>query len=205
VAAFNTVASEVLFGVYEAKRKASRPSLVFEIPFQDYGDRKFWTLPEILTDVLGAIPSEIGILSASNVMSAEMMELIGQGGMSVKVRDVSHILAKARYEKSPAEFEMYRIASGIATEAMRTLLNHVRPGLRELELADPRCGPFRSTKALRRQTRKSAYDRSRRTSESADRSSDEGLLIGAVCRERIPTSRRETLLPPGCFLSPHEQ
>jgi len=108
---------------------------LFEIPFQDYGDTKFWTLPEILTDVLGTTPSEIGILSASNVMSAEMMELIGQGGMSVKVRDVSHILAKARYEKSPAELEMYRIAGGIATEAMRTLLNHVRPGLRELELA----------------------------------------------------------------------
>ena len=29
VAAFNTVPSEVLFGVYEAKRKASRPSLVY--------------------------------------------------------------------------------------------------------------------------------------------------------------------------------
>lgn len=32
VAAFNTVPSEVLFGVYETKRKASRPSLVY------YGD-----------------------------------------------------------------------------------------------------------------------------------------------------------------------
>jgi 8-hydroxy-5-deazaflavin:NADPH oxidoreductase len=29
VAAFSTVPSEVLFGVYEAKRKASRPSLVY--------------------------------------------------------------------------------------------------------------------------------------------------------------------------------
>ncbi len=29
VSAFNTVPSEVLFGVYEAKRKASRPSLVY--------------------------------------------------------------------------------------------------------------------------------------------------------------------------------
>jgi 8-hydroxy-5-deazaflavin:NADPH oxidoreductase len=29
VAAFQTVPSEVLFGVYEAKRKASRPSLVY--------------------------------------------------------------------------------------------------------------------------------------------------------------------------------
>ena len=29
VCAFNTVPSEVLFGVYEARRKASRPSLVY--------------------------------------------------------------------------------------------------------------------------------------------------------------------------------
>ena len=29
IAAFQTVPSEVLFGVYEAKRKASRPSLVY--------------------------------------------------------------------------------------------------------------------------------------------------------------------------------
>src|ERR1700760_3231649 len=51
---------------------------LFEIPFQDYGETKFWSLPEILTDVLGATPREIGILSASNVMSAEMMALTGQ-------------------------------------------------------------------------------------------------------------------------------
>src|SRR6476661_10124510 len=75
---------------------------LFEIPFQDYGETKFWSLSEILTDVLGAIPREIGVLSASNVMSAEMMALIGQGGLSVQTRDVSYLLAKARYEKSPA-------------------------------------------------------------------------------------------------------
>jgi Xaa-Pro aminopeptidase len=100
---------------------------LFEIPFQDYGETRFWSLPEILKDVLGEIPGEIGILSASNVMSAEMMELIGERGMQVKARDVSHIMAKARYEKSPAELEMYRIASGIATEAMQAILDALRP------------------------------------------------------------------------------
>jgi Xaa-Pro aminopeptidase len=108
---------------------------LFEIPFQDYGETKFWTLPEILKDVVGRVPGEIGILSASNVVSAEMMELIGGTGTNTKTRDVSHILAKARYEKSPAELDMYRIASGIATEAMRVLLDRMQPGLRELELA----------------------------------------------------------------------
>ena len=45
---------------------------LFEIPFQDYGGIKFWSLPDVLRDVLGHIPDEIGILSASNVLSSEI-------------------------------------------------------------------------------------------------------------------------------------
>jgi Xaa-Pro aminopeptidase len=108
---------------------------LFEIPFQDYGETRFWSLAEIMRDVLGRVPDEIGILSASNVMSFEMMELIGETGLGVKARNVSHVLAKARYEKSPAELEMYQIASGIATEGMQAILDALRPGVRELELA----------------------------------------------------------------------
>ena len=108
---------------------------LFEIPFQDYGDTKFWSLTEVLKDALGTLPDEIGILSANNVMSTEMMALLGQEGVNLKTRDVSHILATARYEKSPAELKMYRIASAIATEAMRAVLDRVQPGVRELELA----------------------------------------------------------------------
>jgi len=108
---------------------------LFEIPFQDYGKTKFWTLPDILIDLFGSIPRGIGLLSARNVLSAEILDLLGADKTTVKFRDVSHILAQARYEKSPAELDMYRVASGIATEAMRTLLEHVHPGLRELELA----------------------------------------------------------------------
>jgi Xaa-Pro aminopeptidase len=108
---------------------------LFEIPFQDYGGMKFWSLPEVLSDVLGHIPNEVGILSARNVISAEMMDLVAQIGESSRIRDAAHILAKARYEKSQAELDMFRIASGIATAAMRRLLDRLRPGMRELELA----------------------------------------------------------------------
>jgi Xaa-Pro aminopeptidase len=108
---------------------------LFEIPFQDYGDTKFWSLHEILADILSKMPSEIGVLSAKNVMTTEMTEFIEKIGSKTKTRDVSHVMAKARYEKSASELEMYRIASGIATEAMRALLHQLQPGLRELELA----------------------------------------------------------------------
>jgi Xaa-Pro aminopeptidase len=109
---------------------------LFEIPFQDYGDTRFWTIAEIFEDTLGHIPQEIGLLSAANVLSSEIVDLVRQAaGGSVKLRDVSRILAGARYRKSPAELEMFRISSQIATAAMRAMLDALKPGMRELEVA----------------------------------------------------------------------
>ena len=110
---------------------------LFEIPFQDYGGLRFHTLPEILQEFLGEIPAEIGLLSASNVLSQEIVAMAQKAGngRQVRLRDVSRIMADARYNKSPAELQMYRIASLIATEAMRAMLETVAPGKRELEVA----------------------------------------------------------------------
>jgi len=104
----------------------------FEIPFQDYGDTRFWSLREILEDALGELPSAIGLLSQGNVLSSEMVELATFGPALV---DASEILLAARYHKSPVELEMFRIASAIATEAMRAMAAAVAPGVRELEIA----------------------------------------------------------------------
>ena len=110
---------------------------LFEIPFQDYGGLQFHTLPEILQEFLGDVPAEIGLLSAPNVLSQEIVAMAlkaGNGG-EIQLRDVSRIMADARYHKSPADLQMYRIASRIATEAMRAMLAAVAPGKRELEVA----------------------------------------------------------------------
>jgi Xaa-Pro dipeptidase len=110
---------------------------LFEIPFQDYGGLRFYLLAEILREFLGQIPDEIGLLSASNVLSHEIVALAQKGadGKQVRVRDVSQIMADARYHKSPSELRIFRIASWIATEAMRAMLGTVAPGIRELEVA----------------------------------------------------------------------
>ncbi len=109
---------------------------LFEIPFQDYGGLRFWTIAEIFQDTLGHIPDAIGLLSAAGVISHEIMEMLRQAaGPKARFQDVGNILAKARYNKSPAELEMYRISSAIATEAMREMLRACRPGMRELEVA----------------------------------------------------------------------
>ena len=109
---------------------------LFEIPFQDYGGLRFWTLAEVLEDTLGHIPAEIGLLSAGNVLSYEIIQLMQEAVTSpVRFRDVSQIMASARYHKSPAELEMHRISSRIATRAMQAMLEALKPGLRELEVA----------------------------------------------------------------------
>jgi Xaa-Pro aminopeptidase len=110
---------------------------LFEIPFQDYGGLRFHTLAEILQEFLGQLPAEIGLLSAPNVLSQEIVAMAQKAGDSgqVRLREVSRIMAQARYRKSPAELQMFRIASRIATEAMRAMLGKVAPGTRELEVA----------------------------------------------------------------------
>ena len=110
---------------------------LFEIPFQDYGGLRFHTLTEILHEFLGQLPAEIGLLSAANVLSQEIVAMAQKAGgtMQVRLRDVSRIMAEARYRKSPAELQMFRTASQIATEAMRAMLGTVAPGIRELEVA----------------------------------------------------------------------
>jgi Xaa-Pro aminopeptidase len=110
---------------------------LFEIPFQDYGGLRFHTLPEILLEFLGEVPAEIGLLSAPNVLSQEIVGMVQETGHrgQVALRDVSHIMAEARYRKSPAELQMFRTASWIATEAMRAMLSAIAPGIRELEVA----------------------------------------------------------------------
>ena len=110
---------------------------LFEIPFQDYGGLRFHTLTEILHEFLGQVPAEIGLLSAPNVLSQEIVGMAQKAGhgRQVGLRDVTHIMAEARYHKSPSELQMFRTASWIATEAMRAMLSTVAPGIRELEVA----------------------------------------------------------------------
>jgi Xaa-Pro aminopeptidase len=135
VVAFGGAEGEAMFadgGRYGSWRNLN----AFEIPFQDYGDTRFWSLAEALVDMLGRAPSSIGLLSQANVLSSEIVglarEALSPDGALV---DVSEILFEARYRKSPEELELFRISSRIATEAMRAMLAALEPGVRELEVA----------------------------------------------------------------------
>ncbi|MDQ1730756.1 MAG: Xaa-Pro dipeptidase [Pseudonocardiales bacterium] len=105
----------------------------FEIPYQDYGDTKFWSLGEVLRDLLGEIPTLVGLISALDSIPASIYnELSDLGAQPV---DVSEILRVLRYQKSPAELALFRRSSAIAGAAVRAMLDELRPGITELEVA----------------------------------------------------------------------
>jgi Xaa-Pro aminopeptidase len=105
----------------------------FEIPFQDYGETRFFTLPEVVREWHGGLPEEVGLLSAPGLVPFESAHALIDAG--VELRDVSHILADARYRKSPGELDLFREASRVATSAMEAMVAAATPGVSELEVA----------------------------------------------------------------------
>ncbi len=105
----------------------------FEIPFQDYGDTRFFTLPEVVRELSGGLPQEIGLLSAPGLVPLESANALIEAG--VELRNVSDILAEARYHKSPRELDLFREASRVATSAMEAMVAAVTPDVSELEVA----------------------------------------------------------------------
>ena len=110
---------------------------LFEIPFQDYGGLRFHTLAEILHEFLGQLPAEIGLLSAPNVLSQEIVAMAQKAGETGRFGCAMSATSWRRraITRVPAELQMFRTASRIATEAMRAMLATVAPGIRELEVA----------------------------------------------------------------------
>lgn len=104
----------------------------FEIPYQDYGDTRFWGLQEVLVDLLGEVPASVGLLSALNSVPADVYEQLRAMG---EPEDASWILRALRYKKSPAELDLYRQSSAIATAAVTAMLGALAPGMTELEVA----------------------------------------------------------------------
>jgi Xaa-Pro aminopeptidase len=105
----------------------------FKIPGQEYESTRFWTLEALLEQGLGRTPDRIAALSAGNVLTWEMAGALSAIG--VALHDATALLRGLRYRKTPAELEMHRVSSRIATEAMRAMIEAVEPDVSELEVA----------------------------------------------------------------------
>jgi Xaa-Pro aminopeptidase len=109
---------------------------LFKTAGQEYEGYRFWSLREVLADLLGHEPAKVGLVSARSVVSAQFMEVISDAlGEQGRVVDISNDLSQARYEKSDAELDLFRYASMIASSAIFAMLAVLQPGARELEVA----------------------------------------------------------------------
>jgi Xaa-Pro aminopeptidase len=125
--------------VFEDSAKCGewRDLIDFVIPYQDYGDVRFWTLKEIFVDCLGHLPERIGLLSDGNTIPTSFRQQLGDAvtPSTCQFVDMNDALLGLRYEKSPTELALYRDASRIAGVAMGAMIDAVEPGKTELQIA----------------------------------------------------------------------
>jgi 8-hydroxy-5-deazaflavin:NADPH oxidoreductase len=86
VSAFNTVPSEVLFGVYEARRKASRPSLVYCSDDPKGKERVASLIRDAGFDPIDAGPLRIARYTEPFALLVGQLAYEGQGGPEVAYR-----------------------------------------------------------------------------------------------------------------------
>jgi predicted dinucleotide-binding enzyme len=86
VCAFNTVPSEVLFGVYEAKRKATRPSLVYCGDDQSAKDVAVKLIQDAGFDPVDAGPLRIARYTEPFALLVAQLAYEGEGGSELAYR-----------------------------------------------------------------------------------------------------------------------
>jgi predicted dinucleotide-binding enzyme len=86
VCAFNTVPSEVLFGVYEAKRKATRPSLVYCGDDQSAKDVAVKLIQDAGFDPVDAGPLRIARYTEPFALLVAQLAYEGEGGPELAYR-----------------------------------------------------------------------------------------------------------------------
>jgi predicted dinucleotide-binding enzyme len=86
VSAFNTVPSEVLFGVFEAKRKATRPSLVYCGDDQSAKDVGAKLIRDVGFDPVDAGPLRIARYTEPFALLVAQLAYEGEGGPELAYR-----------------------------------------------------------------------------------------------------------------------
>ncbi len=86
VSAFNTVPSEVLFGVYEARRKTTRPSLVYCGDNQSAKDITATLIHDVGFDAVDAGPLQIALYTEPFALLVAQLAYEGEGGPELAYR-----------------------------------------------------------------------------------------------------------------------
>lgn len=106
---------------------------LFEVPFQDYGSLRFAKLDDVFAGLGIAKPDQILLLSETKYVPHALVEHFTAYGASLQ--SGQDILAECRYAKTPLELQLFAEASRIATKATAAMIDALRPGMTELQLA----------------------------------------------------------------------
>jgi len=109
----------------------------FQLSWEDYPQAEFSSLKDVIDEVMeGKNVKRAGILTTKEIISVDWMELVKKNiNENVEFVDATDILAEARYIKSENEQELIRIANKISAEAIKNMIEVIKPGMRELEVA----------------------------------------------------------------------
>jgi Xaa-Pro aminopeptidase len=106
---------------------------LFEVPFQDYGTLRFSSLRDVFAGLGIAKPDRVLLLTDTKYIPHALVEHFTASGTSID--SGQDVLAECRYAKTALELELFAEASRIATQATSAMLDALRPGMTELQLA----------------------------------------------------------------------
>ena len=127
-----------LEGGYVAEQLAKDyPVSIHKAELLQLADEKYPVAAEKFEDILaiangGVMPEKIALLTPRQVIPASLVDYCKD---LAKVVDAQEIYFKLKYEKSPAELQLVRNASGISDAIMRVMLAVLKPGMLETQVA----------------------------------------------------------------------
>lgn len=113
-----------------------RTLLEFQVLPQKYAHVTYCSLKDVLGEVACAKPiRKIGIMIRREFLPVYWLDMLTQAlGGDVEYVDAQDILDDMRYHKSPDELKAFGIAAQISAHTVDTMIKHLKPGMRELEL-----------------------------------------------------------------------
>lgn len=114
-----------------------RTVLEFQVLTHNYPHAHYYRLKDVIAEVsLNPTIRRVGILNRKDLVPISWIEMLKEVvGPDVQFVDAQDILDDLRYIKSEKEIEAFKIACAIATEAVAAMLEALKPGMRELEVA----------------------------------------------------------------------
>jgi Xaa-Pro aminopeptidase len=106
-----------------------------QIPSEEYVNTPTVPIKSVIKEMHPGKIIRVGILTRPDVMTLDTLEMMKKAvGSDAEFIDASDILYSMRFYKSPAELAVLRVSNRICIEAVRAMVESVKPGMHEFEV-----------------------------------------------------------------------